>query len=90
MKNEFDKYEKEILESFKAGEWQEIENMPEEIEKHKEYAAETFKKNKRVNIRLSERDINLLKIRAMEEGIPYQTLIASILHKYVSGKFESQ
>ena len=79
-----DKYEKDILESFTNSEWREIEDMGSEIEKHKQYADETFKKNKRINIRLSQKDINLLKIKAMEEGIPYQTLMASVLHKYVS------
>ena len=58
--------------------------MDSEIEKHKQYADETFRKNKRINIRLSQKDINLLKIKAMEEGIPYQTLMASVLHKYVT------
>ena len=84
MKTKLDKYEEEILESFTNNEWREVESMESEIEKHKEYADETFKKNKRINIRLSQKDINLLKIKAMEEGIPYQTLMASILHKYVS------
>ena len=84
MEEKLDKYEEEILQSFANNEWHEVENMNAEIEKHKQYAEETFKKNKRINIRLSQRDINLLKIKAMEEGIPYQTLMASILHKYVS------
>ena len=60
-----------------------------EINKHKEYANETYKKNKRVNIRLSQKDINLIKIRAMEEGIPYQTLMASILHKFATKKIKA-
>ena len=85
MKAKLDKYEKDILESFTNNEWREVENMDEEIEKHKSYAHETFKKDKRVNIRLSQKDINLLKIKAMAEGLPYQTLMASILHKYVTG-----
>lgn len=84
MKTKLDKYEEDILESFSNNEWHEVENMDSEIEKHKQYADETFKKNKRVNIRLSQKDINLLKIKAMEEGIPYQTLMASVLHKYVT------
>jgi len=84
MNAKLDKYEEDILESFTNNEWREIENMDSEIEKYKRYADETFKKNKRINIRLSQKDINLLKIKAMEEGIPYQTLMASILHKYVS------
>ena len=84
MNAKLDKYEEDILESFTNNEWREIENMDSEIEKYKRYADETFKKNKRINIRLSQKDVFLLKIKAMEEGIPYQTLMASILHKYVS------
>jgi len=49
-------------------------------------ASTTFKKDKRINIRLSGRDLSALQRRAMEEGIPYQTLVASVLHKYVSGR----
>ena len=85
-KIKLDKYEKDILESYERGEWVEVENQEKEIEKHQKYAEDTFRKNKRVNIRLSQKDINLLKIKAMEEGIPYQTLMASILHKYATGK----
>ena len=85
-KQKLDKYEKEILDSFEKDEWQEVDKMEEEIEKHSKYAEETFKKNKRVNIRLSQKDINLIKIKAMEEGIPYQTLMASVLHKFAAGK----
>lgn len=85
-KEKLDKYEKEILDSYEKGEWRDVENMDEVIKKHSQYADETFKKNKRVNIRLSQKDINLIKIKAMEEGIPYQTLMASVLHKFASGK----
>lgn len=84
-----DRYEKEILDSFENDEWQEVENMEEEIDKHSKFAEETFKKNKRVNVRLSQKDINLIKIKAMEEGIPYQTLMASVLHKFAAGKSSS-
>ena len=89
-KQNLDKYEMDILNSYESGEWEEIENMDEEIEKHSKYADETFKKNKRVNIRLSQKDINLIKIKAMEEGIPYQTLMASVLHKFAAGKTSPQ
>lgn len=82
-----DKYEKEILKSYENGEWQEIDDMANEINKHQEYAEETFKKNKRVNIRLTQKDLDLIKIKAMEEGVPYQTLMANVLHKYATDKF---
>lgn len=48
-------------------------------------AEETFKKNKRINIRIASRDLAALQRRALEEGLPYQSLISSVLHKYVSG-----
>ena len=51
----------------------------------KSAAEETFKKDKRINIRISSRDLESIQRRALEEGIPYQTLVSSILHKYVSG-----
>ena len=48
-------------------------------------AAQTFKKDKRINIRLSSRDLSAIQRRALAEGMPYQTLVSSILHKYISG-----
>ena len=64
-----------------------IPDAKKEIEKHKVYAANTFKKDKRINIRLSSRDLSSIQKLALREGIPYQTLIASILHKYADGRF---
>ena len=57
-----------------------------EIQRHREYARNTLKKDRRVNIRISSRDLDDLQVRAAEEGIPCQTLMASVLHKYVSGR----
>jgi predicted DNA binding CopG/RHH family protein len=81
-----DNEENDILTSFKKGEWKPITNMNDEIRKHVEYAKATLKKDKRVNIRISERDLESIQKIAVEEGIPYQTLISSLLHKYISGK----
>ena len=50
------------------------------------YAEATFKKDRRINIRISQKDLDAIQMRALEEGIPYQTLIASVLHKYLSGR----
>jgi len=76
--------EKDILDAFEAGELKSVLTA-----KRKKYlqlvAEETFKKDKRINIRISNRDLLLLQRRALEEGIPYQTLVTSVLHKYVSG-----
>ena len=78
-----DAEEKEILEAFEKDQLQPIANRVEELRKHREYAAATFTKDQRINIRISPRDLQALKKRALREGIPYQTLVASVLHKYV-------
>ncbi|MCD6329658.1 MAG: antitoxin [Candidatus Cloacimonetes bacterium] len=80
-----DKYEKEILDSFEKGEWLPTEDILRRKKALSESARNTFLKNKRINIRLSEKVINEIKAKSLEEGIPYQTLIASVLHKYVKG-----
>lgn len=85
MKNpKLDKDEQELLEAFELGEFVSVitNERKKEIER---IAAEAFKKDKRINIRLSSRDLSAIQRRALMEGIPYQTLVASILHKYVSG-----
>jgi predicted DNA binding CopG/RHH family protein len=76
--------EKEILRDFEAGEFKSVVT-PQRKEELAKAAEETFKKDKRINIRISSRDLEALQRRALEEGIPYQTLVSSILHKYVSG-----
>ena len=86
MKYKLDIEEKEILDEYENDEYVEISDMGKEIEKHAEYAKATFIKNKRINIRISQRDLENIQRRALEEGIPYQTLIASLIHKYTSGK----
>lgn len=82
----FDQEEKEILESYEQDEWQSVADHKAEKERYQAYATATFKKDKRVNIRISSKDLEALQTRALEEGIPYQTLMASVLHKYVSGR----
>ena len=84
--DKLDKYEKEILESFEKDEWISIENLEQKKEEYAQYAKNTFLKNKRINIRLSEKDFIDIKTKSLEEGVPYQTLISSIIHKYVSGR----
>ncbi len=76
--------EREILKDFEGGEFESILSQ-QRIEELRSVAAETFKKDRRINIRLSSRDLEGLQRRALEEGMPYQTLVSSILHKYVSG-----
>ena len=81
-----DKDEKNILESFERGEWKTVPNLKEEIKKHQAYAQNTLKKDKRVNIRMSSKDLEEIQTIAVEDGIPYQTLMSSILHRYVAGR----
>ena len=76
--------EKEILDAFEAGELKSV-LTPKRKKYLQTVAEESFKKDKRINIRISNRDLMLLQRRAFEEGIPYQTLVSSVLHKYVSG-----
>ena len=80
-----DQEEKDILDSFDKGELKSVKNKNAEIAKLRQYAANTLQKNKRINIRLSERDLFGIQTKAAEEGLPYQTLISSILHKYLTG-----
>lgn len=78
------KDEKELLESVESGNFE--STLTEARRKDLEAAAaNTFKKDKRINIRISNRDLIAVQTRASEEGIPYQTLVSSIIHKYVSG-----
>ena len=81
-----DREEKELLESFDRDEWKPVANQEAEADRYRKYARATFKKDMRVNIRISKKDLEALQSRALEEGIPYQTLIGSVLHKYVDGR----
>jgi predicted DNA binding CopG/RHH family protein len=80
------KKEKDILESVEANEWQSVKGRKKQVEQYQLYARETFRKDRRVNIRLAGRDLEAIQKRALLEGIPYQTLIASILHKFAAGR----
>ena len=85
-KSELNDEEKDLLDSYEAGEWQSLDNLEQEIQTYSEYAQATFKKDKRVNIRISLKDLEAIQKRALEEGLPYQTLISSVLHKYITGR----
>lgn len=77
--------ELELLASYENEEWQSVKNIQEQQETYRSYARATFRKDKRINIRISEKDLMALQKRAIREGIPYQTLISSLLHKYLTG-----
>ena len=88
--NNLSEYEKQLVESFENNEWEATPNLREDKKRYGLYAKNTMLKNKRINIRISERDLTKLKSRSFEEGMPYQTLISSILHKYISGRLVEQ
>jgi predicted DNA binding CopG/RHH family protein len=78
--------ERDLIESTERGEWVSVGNIEQQRAFWKEAARRTLDgKRKRISISIPERDLALLKTRAAEEGMPYQTLINSILHKYVEG-----
>ncbi len=81
------KDELELLASYEADEWKSAKKIKEQKEQYRAYARTTLRKDKRVNIRISEKDLLDLQKRAVRQGIPYQTLISSVLHKYVNGEF---
>ncbi len=78
--------ERDILNRFERGELRSTPDAELEIEIARRSARNTFNKTKRVNLRVTERDFNLAHSRAREEGIPYQTLLSSVIHKYLSGR----
>ncbi len=86
MKAKLTKEEQEILESFERDEWAPTKNQARRKAELMTYAKNTMKKDKRLNIRISERDLTELQRKAVSEGLPYQTYVASIIHKFVNGK----
>ena len=80
-----DKEEKEILDAYEKGNFASIPNVKKKIGKYREYAKSALQKNKRINIRISERDLIHIQRKAVEEGLPYQTFVSSILHKFITG-----
>ena len=87
MRNyQLDKEEQELASSIEKGDWKPVKNMSAEIKKYAAYAKKTLKKDQRISIRMSKQDFIGIQSKAVDEGILYQTLIASIVHKYVNGK----
>ena len=79
--------DQEMLDAFESGELK-SDLKDERRTQLARLAEETIKKDKRINIRISSRDLEALQRRALEEGLPYQSLVSSVLHKYVSGGFK--
>ena len=80
-----DQEEKELMESIERDEWRPVKNIDQEKQKAIAAARNTLRKDKRINLRLTQKDYHQIQIKAIEEGIPYQTLISSIVHKYLNG-----
>jgi len=84
-----DAYEREVLDAYEKGKLKSVATKSE-LEKLKAAARATAIKDRRVNIRLSSIDLGDIQVKALEEGVPYQTLIASVLHKYVTGRLSEK
>jgi predicted DNA binding CopG/RHH family protein len=87
MKKRRQSYEERISEDYQKGRFQSVGPSKAELKSFREAARATFIKDRRVNVRLSSPDLMDIQTRAAEEGVPYQTLIASVLHKFVTGRF---
>ena len=85
MASKLNQEEKELLESYENDEWVSVMH-PSNVAEYTAAAKNTFRKNKRVNVRMTEIDLDLLQERALIEGLPYQALLSSVLHKYVTGR----
>ncbi|MBI2050234.1 MAG: antitoxin [Parcubacteria group bacterium] len=83
-----DREEKELLDAYNRGEFKSVPNLEEEKQKLVAAARATLIKKRNINIRISERDLHALKVRAQEKGLPYQTLVSSVLHQYSTGKMK--
>jgi len=80
-----DKEEKELAKSLESEEW--VSDLTKKAKKqYEEYARYSLNKQKRINIRMTERDLKRIRAKAIEEGIPYQSLISMLIHKYNEGK----
>ena len=78
--------EKEILKSYENGEWNSTNKIAAARKQLKQYAKNALRKDRRINIRISENDLLQLQRKAVQDGLPYQTLISSVLHKFINGR----
>ncbi len=86
MNSDLNSEERDILERFERDDIRPAPDAEREIDLARQAARNTFNKTRRVNLRMTERDFNLAHSRAREEGLPYQTLLSSVIHKYLSGR----
>ena len=80
-----DAEEQEIEREIEAGQWKPVKNVAREIRRYQSYAKYTLDKTRNINIRICQQTLMALKAKAIAEGLPYQTLVSSILHKYTQG-----
>jgi len=85
---ELDDYEKEVLDGLEKEGYKSVPNVKKEIERYRGYAKAMLEKTKNINIRISQGDLYNIKSKAEKQGIPYQTLISSLIHQYTSGRIE--
>ena len=83
---ELDRYEREVLGAYESGELKPVVTTEASLRRYREYARATLTKNRRVNIRVSTQDISDIQAGAVEKGLPYQNLMASVLHKFATGR----
>lgn len=88
--DKLDEEEQEILTAYEAGKTTRVADAMSLLARHREYAEATFRKDARLNIRISSKDLRGLQKRALADGIPYQTLVASVLHKFVEGRLSER
>lgn len=84
-KYRLDKEEREILQAIENGDWELVKPTKSELGHYADIAKNTLRKDQRMNIRISRSDLNRIRAKAAENGIPYQTLVTSIIHKYAWG-----
>ena len=84
-----DKEETALEKELEKGEWVAVPDLAEEIKKYQGRARNALNKNMKINIRLSDWDYNKIKVRAVQEGLPYQTLVSSVIHKYLTGRLKT-
>lgn len=81
---ELDKNEVKLLKDFEAGEFRSVKSARKEANRYTQYVENTLRKTRNINIRLSEKALQKIKALAAQKGLPYQTLISSLLHQYSS------
>ena len=85
-KYRLDEEEQEILDAIESGAWELVKPKKSELRNYADVARNTLRKDQRMNIRISKSDLNRIKAKAAKEGMPYQTLVSSLIHKYVCGQ----